>query len=299
MAVAGHHKEATMSFWIITDSCTDYPAAYVQKQKDLVILPLTYQINGQFHVPDGTDEGTRAFYSQLRSGVVATTSQINVDTWKDVFHTHLTAGHEVLCIAFSSALSGTYEAACQAAEQLKPEFPGGKLTIIDSKCASLGQGLLVHYALQMRDSGASMADTAKWVQDNLQKVNHWFTVDDLQFLRRGGRVSAASAYLGGIMKIKPILHVSEEGKLIPKMKVQGRKRSLRTLCDKVKELAVEPEKQTIFISHGDCLEEAEWLASIVREELNVRDVMIGLVGPVIGSHSGPGTMAIFFLGNQR
>jgi DegV family protein with EDD domain len=236
---------------------------------------------------------------ELRDGVLATTSQINAETWKELFQNHLKSGHDILCIVFSSVLSGTYSAAVNAKEQLDHEFPSGKLIVIDSKCASLGQGLLVHYALQKRDSGASLDETAQWVNENLQKVNHWFTVDDLQFLRRGGRVSAASAYLGGIMKIKPILHVNEEGGLIPMAKVQGRKRSLRTLCDKVKELAVEPVKQTIFISHGDCQEEAEWLASIVREELHVKDIMIGMIGPVIGSHSGPGTMAIFFMGNCR
>jgi DegV family protein with EDD domain len=179
------------------------------------------------------------------------------------------------------------------------EFPDRKLFLIDSKCASMGLGILVHYALQKRDSGASIEDTAAWVTNNLQKVNHWFTVDDLQFLRRGGRLSATSAYLGGIMKIKPVLQVNEEGKLIPREKVQGRKRSLRVLFEKVKENAVEPEKQTIFLSHGDCLEEAEWLASILRDELHVKDVMLSFIGPVVGSHSGPGTMAIFFMGNHR
>ncbi len=288
-----------MSFWIVTDSCTDFPEAYVQKQKNLTIVPLMYQIEGQFHTPDGSDEGTRAFYAKLRSGVVATTAQVTAEAWKEAFQEHLAAGQDVLCIAFSSALSGTYEAAVSAKEQMKEEFPDSKLIVIDSKCASMGQGLLVHQVLQMRDSGASIEETAKWVTENLQKVVHWFTVDDLQFLRRGGRVSATSAYLGGIMKIKPILQVNEEGKLIPREKVQGRKRSLRTLFDKVKESAVEPEKQTIFISHGDCLEEAEWLASLLRDELHVKDVMLSLIGPVIGSHSGPGTMAIFFMGNQR
>ncbi len=288
-----------MSFWIVTDTCTDFPASYIAKQKELSILPLSYQIGGQVYVPDGSDADTLAFYAKLRSGVVATTSQINVDTWKDTFRNLLQEGHEVLCIAFSSALSGTYQAAVAAQEQLAPEFPQGKLVVIDSMCASLGEGLLVHYALQMRDRGASLEETAKWVRDHLLQVCHWFTVDDLQFLRRGGRVSATSAYIGGIMKIKPILHVDNAGKLIPMSKVQGRKRSLRTLCDKVKEYAMEPEKQTIFISHGDCLEEAEWLASIVKEELSVADVMIGYVGPVIGSHSGPGTMAIFFMGRER
>jgi DegV family protein with EDD domain len=288
-----------MSFWIVTDSGTDFPEAYVHKQKNLIIVPMMYQIEGQFHTPDGSDNSTRAFYAKLRSGVVATTSQVTIETWKETFKKILADGQDILCITFSSSLSGTYEAAASAMDQLKTEFPERTLYVIDSKCASLGHGLLVHYALQMRDSGASVNDTAQWVSNNLQKVIHWFTVDDLQFLRRGGRVSATSAYLGGIMKIKPILHVSEEGKLIPREKVQGRKRSLRALFDKVKENAVEPEKQTIFISHGDCLEEAEWLASILRDELHVKDVMIGFIGPVIGSHSGPGTMAIFFMGSQR
>ncbi len=288
-----------MSFWIVTDSCTDFPESYVQKQKNLTIVPMLYQIEGQFHTPDGSDDNTRAFYAKLRSGVVATTAQITAEAWKEAFAKLLAAGQDVLCITLSGALSGTNEAAISAKEQLKDEFPRGKLIVVDSKCASMGLGLLVHQALQMRDSGASFEETANWVTENLQKVVHWFTVDDLQFLRRGGRVSATSAYLGGIMKIKPILQVNEEGKLIPREKVQGRKRSLRTLFDKVKENAVEPEKQTIFISHGDCLEEAEWLASILRDELHVKDVMLSLIGPVVGSHSGPGTMAIFFMGNHR
>jgi DegV family protein with EDD domain len=288
-----------MSFWIVTDSGTDFPAAYVQKQKNLIIVPMMYQIEGQFHTPDSTEESTKALYAKLRSGVVATTSQVTIEAWKEVFQKLLADGQDVLCIAFSSALSGTYEAAESAKEQLKADYPSGKLIVIDSKCASMGLGLLVHKVLQMRDSGASIEDTAKWVTENLQKVIHWFTVDDLQFLRRGGRVSATSAYLGGIMKIKPILHVSNEGKLIPREKVQGRKRSLRTLFEKVKENAVEPEKQTIFISHGDCLEDAQWLASALQDELHVKDVMISFIGPVVGSHSGPGTMAIFFMGNQR
>lgn len=288
-----------MSFWIVTDSGTDFPMTYVQKQKNMTIVPMMYQIEGQFYTPDGSDDSTRAFYAKLRNGVVATTSQVTIETWKETFEKLLADGQDVLCITFSSALSGTYEAAASAKEQLKAEYPSGKLFLIDSKCASLGHGLLVHQALQMRDSGASLEDTAQWVADNLQKVIHWFTVDDLQFLRRGGRLSATSAYLGGIMKIKPILQVNEEGKLIPREKVQGRKRSLRNMLDKVKENAVEPEKQTIFISHSDCLEEAEWMASVLRDELHVKDVLISFIGPVIGSHTGPGTIAIFFMGNHR
>lgn len=288
-----------MSFHILTDSCTDFPLAYVQAQRELTILPLTYQIDGKSYVPDGTDEFTRALYKQLRAGKVATTSQVNMETWKKAFADLLAQGKDVLCIAFSSGLSGTYQAAAQACEEIAPLYPQRKLIVIDSLCASLGEGLLAHYALRMRDGGATLAQTAQWVRDNVQNLIHWFTVDDLQFLRRGGRCSATAAYIGGIVKIKPILHVDAAGHLIPREKVQGRKRSLRVLGDKVKEFAVNPQEQTIFISHGDCQEEAEWLAQYVKENAGVKDVMIGLVGPVIGSHSGPGTMAIFFLGNGR
>ena len=288
-----------MSFWIISDSGTDFPEAYVQKQKNLAIVPMMYQIEGQFYTPDGSDESAKTFYAKLRSGVVATTSQVSAEAWKEAFKKIIEQGQDVLCIAFSSALSGTHDAAVVAKNELAAEYPQRKIIVVDSKCASLGLGLLVHYAIQKRDAGASIEETAKWVIDNHQRIIHWFTVDDLQFLRRGGRVSATSAYIGGIMKIKPVLHVSQEGKLIPREKVQGRKRSLRTLFEKVKEQAVNHENQIIFISHGDCLEEAEWLASIVRDELHVKDVMLGLIGPVVGSHSGPGTMAIFFLGENR
>ncbi|MBQ8535997.1 MAG: DegV family protein [Clostridia bacterium] len=288
-----------MSFHILTDSCTDFPLSYVQKQKDLTILPLTYEIEGVSYTPDGTDAFTRAFYKELRGGKVAKTSQVNMETWKKAFTAILDKGQDILCIAFSGALSGTYQAAVQASEEVAPKYPDRKLIVIDSLSASLGQGLLVHYALQKRDGGVSLEETAQWIQDNLQHIAQWFTVDDLQFLRRGGRVSAVSAYIGGIVKIKPIMHVSPEGKLIPKEKVTGRKRSLRVLGDKVKEKMVDPANNVVFITHGDCEEEAQWLADYVKANVGVKDVMTGFVGPVIGSHSGPGTMAIFFLSTDR
>jgi len=288
-----------MSFHILTDSCTDFPLSYVQSQTDLTILPLTYEIEGTSYTPDGTDDFTRAFYKELRDGKVAKTSQVNMETWKKAFKTVLSNGQDALCIAFSGALSGTYLAAAQAAEEVAPKYPDRKLIVIDSLSASLGQGLLVHYAIEKRNAGASIEETAQWVNDNLQNIAQWFTVDDLQFLRRGGRVSATAAYIGGIVKIKPIMHVSPEGKLIPQEKVTGRKRSLRVLGDKVKEKMVDPANNLVFISHGDCADEAQWLADYVKENVGVKDVMTGFVGPVIGSHSGPGTMAIFFLSTGR
>ncbi len=288
-----------MSFWIVTDSCTDFPPTYVDKQHDITILPLTYQIDGKAYVPDGSEASLRDLYAKLRGGKLSTTSQINSETWKETFQEILAKGHDVLALIFSSGLSGTYQAAVAAKDELKGQYPNQQLIVIDTLCASLGQGLLVHYALEKRDQGLSLKDTAQWVRDNVQNLIHWFTVDDLQFLRRGGRVSAAAAYFGGLIKIKPIMHVNWEGRLIPQEKVQGRKRSLRVLCDKVKEFAINPQEQVIFISHGDCLEEAQALAQMVREEVKPKDVMIGYVGAVIGSHSGPGTMAIFFLGKGR
>jgi len=288
-----------MSFHIITDTCTDFPLSFVSAQKDLTILPLTYETDGVTYTPDGTDAFTLAFYEQMRSGKVSRTSQVNSETWKEAFENVLAQGQDVLCIAFSSGLSGTYQAAVLAQSELAPKYPDRKLVVIDSLSASLGQGMLVYYALKMRDEGASFEETAQWVRDHISKAVIWFTVDDLQYLRRGGRVSAVSAYIGGIVNIKPILFMDAAGKLIPREKVTGRKRSLRVLCDKICSLVENPEEQTLFITHGDCEQEAQWLAEQIRAKAPFKDVMIGLVGPVIGSHSGPGTMAVFCLGNGR
>ena len=186
-----------------------------------------------------------------------------------------------------------------AAQELREKYPERQLIVIDSLCASMGEGLLVHHALQNRAAGMSLEDNAAWVRDNVQHLAHWFTVDDLMFLLRGGRVSAASAYLGTMMRIKPILNVDEEGHLIPREKVQGRKRSIHHLLDKMKEHVVDPEHQVIFISHGDCADEANHLAELVRETFHPKEILVGYIGPVIGAHAGPGTVALFFLADQR
>ena len=288
-----------MAFWIITDTGSDLPLSYIEKQKDFKVLPLTYQIDGKDYVPSGKDSETKAFYDKMRAGKAPTTSQINVTTWRETFEALLEQGHQVLVLAFSGALSGTAQAAFIAKEELSTKYPPENLIVIDSLCASLGLGLFVHYALGMRQEGKSMTDVAKWLNDSKLKIAHWFTVDDLQYLRRGGRVSATSAYLGSMLKIKPIMHVDNAGKLIPMEKVQGRKRSLKGLAAKMKEMAINPKEQTVFISHGDCEDEAKLLADMIREELGVERFMLGLVGPIIGSHSGPGTMALFFLSEQR
>ena len=186
-----------------------------------------------------------------------------------------------------------------AAQELREKYPERQLVVIDSLCASMGEGLLVHHALQNRAAGMSLEDNAAWVRDNVPHLAHWFTVDDLMFLLRGGRVSAASAYLGTMMRIKPILNVDEEGHLIPREKVQGRKRSIHHLLDKMKEHVVDPENQVIFISHGDCADEANHLAELVRETFHPKEILVGYIGPVIGAHTGPGTVALFFFGTPR
>ena len=286
-------------YWIVTDSTSDLPLSYLEQHEKLKVVNMSYIMDGKSYVPDGTVEGSRAIYAALRDGKVITTAQINCTEWKEHFRQLLDAGEDVLAIVFSSGLSGTCAAAMQAAEELRPKYPDRQIAVVDSLSASMGEGLLVHYVLKNRDNGMSLTDNAAWAEQNRLNMAHWFTVDDLLFLKRGGRVSAASAYLGTMIKIKPILNVDEEGHLIPREKVQGRKRSLRALADKVAEYAVAPAGQTIFISHGDCEDEANVLADMLRERLGIKEILTGYIGPIVGSHSGPGTVAVFFVGDGR
>lgn len=207
----------------------------------------------------------------------------------------------MLYIAFSSALSGTYNSGRIAAEEIKEEglFPDRKLVVLDSLSASLGQGLLVHKAVQLKEAGKSLEETVSWVEENKLNLCHIFTVDDLFHLHRGGRVSKATAVLGTMINIKPILHVDEEGRLTPIGKVRGRRKSLSALADRMGEQIKGFENPEVFISHGDCLEDAEYVEKLVRERFGVENFVINHVGPTIGAHSGPGTMALFFMGNQR
>lgn len=286
-------------YWIVTESTIDMPKAYVDSQENFLVLNMGYTMDGVSYKPDGTDENSRAIYQVMREGKVITTAQVNSEEWKDALRPLLERGEDVLTVVFSSGLSGTYQAACVAAEELREEYPQRQLMVIDSLCASAGEGLLVDYALRNREKGMTIQENAAWVQEHVQKLCHWFTVDDLMFLLRGGRVSAVSAYLGTLIKIKPVLHVDSEGHLIPRAKVQGRRKSLRALADKVKENIVNPEEQVVLISHGDCESEAQALADMIRAELPVRDVRLSYIGPIIGAHSGPGTVAVFFLGSAR
>lgn len=285
---------------IFTDSSADFDAEMVEKL-GLQVEPLTFTLKGKEYAnwPDGRELASPAFYTQLREGEISSTSQVNVSTFTDSFRPLLAAGKDILYLGFSSGLSGTVNSGKLAAEELQHEFPDAKILVVDTLAASLGQGLLVWYAAQLKKQGKSIEETAEWVENNKLNMAHWFTVDDLNFLKRGGRVSGAAALFGTMLNIKPILHVDNEGHLIPMEKVRGRKQSLNTLVDKMEQTATNADKQMVFISHGDCREDAEYVASEVKRRLGVKEVYINYVGPVIGSHSGPGTMALFFLATQR
>ena len=286
-------------YWIVTDSTIDMPKRYVDSQENFRVLNMSYTMDGVSYVPDGTDENSREIYRQLRAGKNIVTAQVNSESWREAFEEILSGGNDLLVIAFSSGLSGTCQAAFAAAEEAREKYPDRKLEVIDSLCASAGEGLLVDYALRNRDKGMSLEENAAWVRENVQNIIHWFTVDDLMFLMRGGRVGAVSAYIGSLVKIKPILHVNEEGKLIPREKVQGRRKSIRALADKVKQNIVHPEGQLVLISHGDCEAEAQSLADMIKAELPVAEVRLSYIGPIVGAHSGPGTLAVFFMGKGR
>lgn len=286
-----------MDFQIITDSCCDFPTP-MYGQLGLTFVPLTVEFRGNTS-DDRNDDSLKDMYQGLRAGEVAKTSAVNPSRWSQAMEKALAAGKDVLVLAFSSGLSTTYQSAVIAAEELKDEYPDRKIQVIDTLCASMGQGLLVWYACKKRDEGLSLEEVAQWVLDNRLHLCHWFTVDDLMYLKRGGRISAATALVGTMLQIKPLLHVDDEGHLINMTKTRGRKAAIDAMVKKAQELGAGYDNSTMFISHGDCLSDAEYLSRQLKEKCGVKDVVISYVGAVIGSHSGPGTLALFFLGSHR
>jgi DegV family protein with EDD domain len=288
-----------MAFWIVTDACCDLPAEYIKRQKNLYVVPMSYQIGGQIHDIDLTDATLPArvheFYGQLLEGAVSTTFQVTHNEWVERVSPLLEQGHDVLMLIFSGSLSGMYLTAKTAEAQLHSKYPQRKIFAFDTRCASAGEGLLVHYALKYRDEGHGFEETLQWVTQNAPRCIHWFTVSDLHFLRRGGRLSTTSAYLGTILKIKPVLNVDPKGRLIPRAKVQGRKHSLKELYERTEQDALNPRGQMMIVGHGDCEKDAQWLADRLSDRLGVPEVMVTMIGPIIGSHSGPGTVAVFFM----
>jgi DegV family protein with EDD domain len=284
---------------IITDSCSDLSLDYVKK-RNLPVLSFTYNFMGKDLKDDlGQTMSYTEFYKAVRQGHMATTSQVNSQTYVEFFKNYIEEGKSIIYMCFSSALSGSYNSALLAREMLLEEFPDAVISIIDTRCASMGQGLLVHYTLNFRDKGWDHQQIVEWVENNKLRIAHWFTVDDLEHLKRGGRVSGTAAFVGNILNIKPVLHVDNEGRLVPVTKVKGRKKSIKTLFEKMKETAITPAEQTVFISHGDSVDDANYLADMIKEQLGVKEIVINPIGPVIGAHAGPGTIALFFLASHR
>lgn len=285
------------NYQIITDSCCDLPVQKL-RELDVTAISLNLLFRGETRLDAVTDE-IKEVYDALRAGETASTSAVNPEGWAQAIEPVLAEGRDVLAMAFSSGLSTTYQSAVIAANELKEKYPDRKIRVVDTLCASLGQGLLVWYACRKRDEGMDLDELTAWVERTKGSLCQWFTVDDLMYLKRGGRVSAATALVGTMLKIKPVLHVDAEGHLINVGKVRGRKASIDALADKVGELGLPGENDTIFICHGDCIEDARYLEKKLKERYGTKEVFIGYTGAVIGSHSGPGTLAVFFLGKAR
>ena len=286
-----------MSYRIVTDTCCDFPQ-YMYRELDLSVVSLRVNFQGQT-LSSYSEQWLKDMFGGLRAGEVATTSAANPTDWQSVMEPLLQAGEDLLVLAFSSGLSTTYQSAVIAANELLDTYPDRKIHVVDTGCASLGQGLLVYYACQKRDAGLSLEELTAWCEEKKYNLCHWFTVDDLMYLKRGGRVSAATALVGTMLQIKPVLHVDDEGHLVNVSKTRGRKASIEALAKKMGETGLPGENDTVFICHGDCMEDAQYLEKLVKEKYGVKNVMIYYVGAVIGSHSGPGTLALFFLGEHR
>jgi DegV family protein with EDD domain len=284
---------------LLIDSCTDLPRSYVEKN-EIPVVSLVCNFMGQEYKDDfGKTLSYKEFYAAVRNGEMPSTSQVNVYVYTEIFKKYAAEGKSIIYLGFSSALSGSLNSALLAKDMICEEIENADITVIDSRSASLGEGLLAYNANEMLKAGASKDEVVSWLETNKLRMNHWFTVDDLGHLKRGGRVSGAAAFVGTLLDIKPILQIDDEGRLIPVSKVKGRKKSIKTLFEMLQENIVSPEEQVIAISHGDCIEDAEYLKEMILKEYKVKDVIINEVGPVIGSHSGPGTVALFFMGSKR
>jgi len=284
-------------FQIVTDSACDFSAGEYDAL-GIRAVPLKVEFRGIFS-DDRNDDSLKDFYEGLRKGDAATTAAVNPEQWRAAMEPALAQGRDVLVLAFSSGLSTTCQSAQIAARELLEAYPRRQIRVVDTLCASMGQGLLVWYACRRRDAGMSLEETYNWCMENRLHLCHWFTVDDLFFLKRGGRISGATALVGTMLNIKPVLHVDNEGHLISVSKARGRKAAIEALVKQAETLGAGFDNETIAISHGDCREDAEYLARLMKQRLGVKNVIINYVGAVIGSHSGPGTLALFFLGAHR
>ena len=286
-----------MSYKIITDSCCDL-SEQMCEELGITVVAMCATIDGKT-INRFSEEQLKQIYVELRNKAPSSTAAANPQDWEDAIVPALEQGQDALVLAFSSGMSTTYQSAVIAAEELMERFPGRTVKVVDTLAASMGQGLLVYYACKKRDAGFSLEDLTAWCEENKNHIAHWVTVDDLFHLKRGGRVSAATAVAGTMLQIKPIIHVDNEGHLINVGKARGRKAALQTLAKKMADTQIVGANDTIFISHGDCIEDAEALGEMLKEQLGVKEVVIHYIGAVIGSHAGPGTVALFFLANEK
>ena len=287
-----------MSKFVITaDSTVDLPKAFLE-EKQVPVVSLSYIIDGATY-KDGEGLTSKEFYDKIREGAMPTTSQVNPEQARDLFEPILKEGTDILHIAFTSGLSGTYNSCRIAAEELSEEYPDRKVIVVDSLCAASGGGMLLYKALELKEQGKSLDEIVAWVEENKLHVCHDVTVDDLFHLHRGGRVSKASAVVGTIIKIKPIIHVNDEGKLIVIGKERGRKKALQTLVDRMEDKSQGFDNEIVMITHGDALEDAEYVKGLIADRFGITNVMINPLGTVIGSHTGPGVIALFYMGNRN
>ena len=288
------------NYRIVTDATADLPAALAQ-ELNVTVIPMEVHLDETEYLYEPTWASLRPdyFYAQVRDGKSPTTTQINVFAYHSVFDPIIAQGEDILYIAFSSALTGSQQSARIAANELMEQYPQRKIIIVDSLSASLGEGLLVYHAAKHWQAGMSLEALTAWVEENRHHLCHWFTVDDLHHLKKGGRVSAAAAAFGTALKIKPVLHVDDEGRLTPVSKVQGRRRSLKALVEQMEVTFLSEQNDVIFIGHGDSLEDAQYVQKLVQERFGITNFVIDYIGPVIGAHSGPGTIALFFLGTKK
>ena len=284
-------------FVIVSDSTVDLPKEYLQS-KQVPIISLSYIMDGvTYEEMDGLSH--KEFFEKLRAGSLPTTSQINPEQAREALEPFAKEGKDILYIGFSSGLSGSYNSVRMAAEDLKEEYPDINIIAIDSLCACMGEGLLLYKALELKEHGMSMEEIAKWVEANKLHICHNVTVDDLNHLHREGRISKTTAVVGSMIKIKPIIHMSDEGKLVVIGKERGRKKSLVSIVDRMEKQMQGYDNDIVMITHGDCIEDAEFVKKQVEERFGIHNVMINGIGSVIGSHTGAGVVAVFFMGDKR
>ena len=288
-----------MKIKLITDSACDLPLKYIE-ENSIEVVSLEVNIKGEFVKDDlGKTLTSKHFYNLLREGEQTSTSQVNIHTFEEVFKKYIEAGYSIICINLASALSGTYNSAAVAKKNILEYAPNADITVIDSKTASMGEGMLVCYANEMLKHGDSKETVTTWLETNRTKINLAITVDDLGYLKRGGRISGAVALVGGLLHIKPTISLDSEGKVIPGPKIKGSKNALKYLVNEIKEKGIDVKDQTLLIAHADCVERAQLLRELILTEIQVKDVVINCIGAVIGTHVGPEALAVAFMGKDR